>query len=220
MVDRLVDETGRLIDDVHDPAIIYADLAANAEEDAALRKIIASKESTDEEIRDAQRRRLRVAKEADELRLDLLASGDLTVKDTDKWLAELEKEYGKATGEAKKDIGSLIAKIKELRREGARGVNLKFKIDFGKYAGKVVPLAEGGHAAAGQPFLVGEEGPELFTPSASGDITSAGKTAAMGGGDTHYHLTVNGDIRARDESGLLAAMRRMEAVSMKPAHYG
>lgn len=44
--------------------------------------------------------------------------------------------------------------------------------------------AEGGHVDANKPYLVGEEGPELYTPEGAGDITPAGETAALmrGGG--------------------------------------
>ena len=47
--------------------------------------------------------------------------------------------------------------------------------------------AEGGPVAKGGSFLVGEEGPEIFTPPSSGNIVPAGETAAMlgqGGGQT------------------------------------
>ncbi len=40
--------------------------------------------------------------------------------------------------------------------------------------------AMGGAVQMGQPYLVGERGPELFTPSGFGSITNARQTAAMG----------------------------------------
>jgi Transglycosylase SLT domain len=46
-----------------------------------------------------------------------------------------------------------------------------------KAAGK--GLAAGGSADAGMPYMVGEQGPELFTPSQSGNVTSSGNTQAM-----------------------------------------
>lgn len=57
--------------------------------------------------------------------------------------------------------------------------------------------ADGGPVAAGGMYLVGEEGPELFSPSSSGHITSAGETSKMmsgygtavgGGGNTYITL--------------------------------
>ena len=46
--------------------------------------------------------------------------------------------------------------------------------------------ASGGPVSAGTPYLVGEKGPELFTPGASGNITANGKWGAWGGGKTVY----------------------------------
>lgn len=41
--------------------------------------------------------------------------------------------------------------------------------------------ASGGAVASGQPYLVGEEGPEIFTPSSGGSITPNSKVSAVGG---------------------------------------
>lgn len=43
-------------------------------------------------------------------------------------------------------------------------------------------LASGGPAKAGQPYIVGEEGPELFIPKASGTVIPNDQTMAMAGG--------------------------------------
>jgi len=42
--------------------------------------------------------------------------------------------------------------------------------------------AGGGSVYAGMPYIVGEQGPELFTPSTSGNISTAQQTAGMMGG--------------------------------------
>ncbi|HEY6568548.1 MAG TPA: phage tail tape measure protein [Actinomycetota bacterium] len=205
MVDRLTQEADRLIDDVHDPAIQAAELVAKEEELAALERIAtaegvseafkeqaladadtdkerkaARKLVTDEEIADAERRKLEVAKQYDELRLEMLTSGNLTAKDTDKWLGQLEEDYRTATGKAKKKIGELIAKIKELRGQAAKGITVR--ITFGKYEGKSLGeerRASGGPMKEGKPYLVGEEGPELMFPDTSGFLANASQTAAM-----------------------------------------
>jgi hypothetical protein len=52
--------------------------------------------------------------------------------------------------------------------------------------------AMGGPVSAGKSYLVGERGPELFTPSGSGNIIP---NSAMGGG-TVINLTVNGALDA------------------------
>lgn len=51
--------------------------------------------------------------------------------------------------------------------------------------------AAGGPVTAGTTYLVGEKGPELFTPNTSGAIVPNG---AMGGSGTTINLTVNGAI--------------------------
>ncbi|MGA6164311.1 hypothetical protein [Amycolatopsis magusensis] len=48
---------------------------------------------------------------------------------------------------------------------------------------KIPMLAKGGTARSDRSYLVGEQGPELFTPGRTGRVTNAGTTAeAMGGG--------------------------------------
>ena len=44
--------------------------------------------------------------------------------------------------------------------------------------------ANGAQASAGQPFIIGERGPELFVPSQSGTIVPNGKWQGGGGGVT------------------------------------
>ena len=51
--------------------------------------------------------------------------------------------------------------------------------------------ASGGSVAGGTTYLVGEKGPELFTPSGSGTIIPNG---IMGGGSNVINITVNGAI--------------------------
>ena len=54
--------------------------------------------------------------------------------------------------------------------------------------------AMGGSVQMGQPYLVGERGPELFTPSGFGNITNARNTAMMGGGVQTIHIM--GELKA------------------------
>lgn len=124
MVDALTDDTSRLIDDVYDPAILHAELAATKEEYAEQKRIATSKNSTDEQIRDAKRRMLTLTKNADETRLQLLEAGELTAEETKEWLTKLERRYNKSTGRAKADIGALIAKIRELSAVTSPGIDI------------------------------------------------------------------------------------------------
>ena len=61
-----------------------------------------------------------------------------------------------------------------------------------------VPRANGGPVSAGGAYLVGERGPELFTPKRSGMITANDK---LGGGDTTNVVTVNVDASGSSVSG-------------------
>jgi hypothetical protein len=70
-------------------------------------------------------------------------------------------------------------------------------------------LAEGGPAAAGIPYLVGERGPELFIPKVAGAVVP---NHALGGGDVR--VIYNIDARGADagvEARIRAAMRETEA---------
>lgn len=60
-------------------------------------------------------------------------------------------------------------------------------------------LASGGPASAGMPYLVGEEGPELFVPRVSGQVMSAPQTAAaLGGGSQTININMGGVSLASD----------------------
>jgi hypothetical protein len=59
-------------------------------------------------------------------------------------------------------------------------------------------LASGGPAKAGQPYIVGEEGPELFIPKASGTVIPNGQTTAMMGAGMGGGTNVTYNIQAVD----------------------
>jgi len=77
---------------------------------------------------------------------------------------------------------------------------------MGGGGGGIPFLAEGGPATRGQPYIVGEEGPELFVPNQSGSVipnnlmpqaaSSTGNNAGMGD-----EVTVNFNINTVDASG-------------------
>jgi phage-related minor tail protein len=70
-------------------------------------------------------------------------------------------------------------------------------------------LATGGPVTAGTSYLVGERGPELFTPSASGFITPNG-----GSGGITQHITV--DARGADR-GVEARIRQAMLIAKDQA---
>jgi phage-related minor tail protein len=65
--------------------------------------------------------------------------------------------------------------------------------------------ANGGPVMGGGTYLVGERGPELFTPSSSGNITP---NSAMGGG---ANITVN--VQGADPNAVVAALQRYVRIS-------
>ena len=86
----------------------------------------------------------------------------------------------------------------EAGRFTASGIPQIGPIDFAALAqltdAQIFGRAEGGPVIAGRSYVVGEVGPELFTPSTSGNITP---NSAMGGNT--YQITVQagvGDPRA------------------------
>jgi hypothetical protein len=78
--------------------------------------------------------------------------------------------------------------------------------------GWLTPRAGGGPVSAGQSYVVGEQGPELFVPTAAGNIVPSG--AAAGGGNGS-NVTVNVDMNttqgAADPAKMLQFGRQMKA---------
>lgn len=78
---------------------------------------------------------------------------------------------------------------------GGKGFNL-FGMSFGKLSGA---LAEGGPAMAGRSYLVGEEGPEIFTPHISGSVIpndgiGRGGSIAQIVPSPYFDVVVNGHV--------------------------
>lgn len=65
------------------------------------------------------------------------------------------------------------------------------------------PKALGGPVMGGTPYLVGEKGPELFVPGASGSIVPNSKLAASGGVTINQYTTINSQ---GDDTRLRAAL--------------
>ena len=53
------------------------------------------------------------------------------------------------------------------------------RADFEAKIPDIVGLQTGGRGARGRSYLVGEQGPELFTPNTDGQITNSNETLAM-----------------------------------------
>ena len=77
-----------------------------------------------------------------------------------------------------------------LRRLGAALTGLNAPSQIKNLLGNLPGRASGGPVRVGNPYIVGERGPELFVPGASGSIIP---NHGMGGGAV-YNITVNGAV--------------------------
>jgi len=96
----------------------------------------------------------------------------------------------------------------------------------GFFGGMFKPRANGGPVTAGQPYLVGERGPELFVPSSNGGVVANDK---MGGGvtvvqnlniSTGVSQTVRAEIRNLMPQIAETAKSAVVASQSRGGHYG
>jgi hypothetical protein len=92
------------------------------------------------------------------------------------------------------DSGDLAAAANYLNT-----IRTGYGIDFGFGIGIVPPKALGGPVMGGNTYLVGEQGPELFTPSSAGNITP---NHALGGGGT-----INITVTSADPNEVVRALQ-------------
>lgn len=147
---------------------------------------------------------------------DALAELDAKIDDGETSWAEL----GEATDDALKAMAEYIIGLEDLPREVKTDLLAKLdegdletvrKVLQGLQNGVTVPVrfaransidiekrAKGGPVRAGQPYIVGEEGPELVVPAQSGTVLNAGQTreallpvSASGSGAGAGPITVN-----------------------------
>lgn len=90
---------------------------------------------------------------------------------------------------------------------GTAGISSTSPVDMSTVSG-IQFRAAGGAVSAGQPYIVGEVGPELFVPPASGNIvpnSALGGAGAAGGGDITVVQHISIDSRS-DQATILQAM--------------
>lgn len=80
------------------------------------------------------------------------------------------------------DVGTNVGTVANAVTSGQVGIGDVLGALGNAISAEFSPRAIGGSVTANMPYLVGERGPELFTPSTSGNISTAGNTQkAMGG---------------------------------------
>jgi len=95
--------------------------------------------------------------------------------------------------------------------DGGGGISSFFKSIFG--GGKAV----GGSVDAGTTYLVGEKGPELFTPGTSGAITPNNKLGFGGGDNISYSIDARGTDPVQTDMRVRAAIVAAHQSSVKQA---
>jgi hypothetical protein len=141
-----------------------------------------------------------------------LATGDLLdqlINDPDGFaeaFAMFDEEYTlqiAGIAEAQAEVDTLQGALDDIEKTYNVWVNIHTRGSIPSFGGGYLPVTETGHAMggyelAGQPYIVGEAGPELFIPDTNGRVYSNASSGSMLGGG-------NGD--------LLAALGRLPTAS-------
>jgi hypothetical protein len=173
--DSLVATANSMIDDVFDPLITAEKLSASNAEQAAARKVLASRKATAEMRAEA----LSQMKTQAEYLLTLAESGDTTSTAYVNGMKELKKNIAAQSGVAKKELQGVYTWILKVEAAG-KTVPINFVINTknGQYAIPAGVRASGGPVVAGRPYLVNENTPrsELWVPSVSGTVYPTAST--------------------------------------------
>jgi TP901 family phage tail tape measure protein len=120
------------------------------------------------------------------------------------------------TGIAMLELDGTTIRTKHIHEVVYRaGENLEFIGGAWVPKGSIPYMARGGPVSAGQPYIVGEEGPELIVPNTSGTVMTANQTSSIlgggGGGSGVGGWTVNVHMPpGADGEQVVAALRRWE----------
>ena len=115
---------------------------------------------------------------------------------------------GQKLGEVVRSLGRDLLRLvfqKTITNPLAEGISAALRIPF---------KAMGGPVSSGSPYVVGEKGPELFVPHASGTIVPNNKMGSSGGGGSGG-VTVNYNIAAGVSRAELAPILEQERRRLK-----
>lgn len=161
-----------------------------------------------------------------------IAAGDGTKAGTDKanaaYIAQIEKlrALAVAAGLPVGPLDAILDKYKDIAQQADidKTITIHYKtvgtptgvteLGRGLSRDKFNERASGGTVMRGQPYLVGENGPEIIWPGSAGYVSNASDTARMlsgaGGGSRPLNLVYNGDTGGLDGlfySWLMKAVR-------------
>jgi hypothetical protein len=179
---RIVNES---LDAIYQPELDRIRLQAIEYEKAEQRKVLADTNATAVQKLNAQARLLELEKEARGLTTVLQLTGELAVASTNQTKA-LVADWAKAGPEARRQIDLTINRLAELVRLAEKPILANFST-VGRTGSGFTMRARGGPIEAGRPYIVGEEGPELFVSRERGYIVpndrlagTPARTAASG----------------------------------------
>ena len=96
----------------------------------------------------------------------------------------------------------------------SKGVSYLGGLFGGGTTSEVPGLADGGYASATKPHLIGERGPELFIPSASGRVVSNGDLGGMGG-QVNQTFNITTGVQQTVRAEIQSLMPQIAAASTK-----
>lgn len=167
------------IDSIYDPERRQIKLTAVEAEIAEQRRIIASRDSTTQQVGDARRRIAELQVEARQIQTTQVVLGEAT--DANGALTrQYYADWAKASGEGRRQIRLLIEELARLRRAAESPIVARFST-IGQIGSGFTHNADGGPVRGGEWSWVGEEGPELVRFGSSGRVYSNPESVAMAG---------------------------------------
>lgn len=206
----LVATANTMLDNVFDPLITAEKLAASNAEQAAARKVLASRKSTAAMRAEA----LSQMKTQAEYLLSLAESGDTTSDAYVNGMKELKKNIAAQSGVAKTELQGVYNWIIKVERAGKTvPINFVINTKSGQYAMPAGVRATGGPVTAGRAYLVNENTPrsELWVPSVSGTVYPTASTlpaSARGAAGGTTNITVSLPTTARPDPFEVATQLR------------
>ena len=112
---------------------------------------------------------------------DVLKKREQLNKLRDDMRAEMDKQKATVTMSGTKTTGKNKGDKYFTKEDNQKKADLEASVraDFEAKIPDIVGLQRGGRGARGRSYLVGERGPELFTPNTDGQITNSNETLAM-----------------------------------------